>query len=117
MQRVGRKAFSPDRCVETWLVLVDESLASRARIHQDHADDFLRPALRIDPRLDASQRVPDQYIRSRYGAGLERGVQVVYHFREDLRQGRRIAETIRGSIERADVRRLRDDGLGLVPDR
>jgi hypothetical protein len=43
-------------------------------------------------------------------------VQVVYHLREDLRSGCRIAEAVAGSIEGADARFLRDHGLGLVPN-
>jgi hypothetical protein len=58
----------------------------------DHAHDLLGPALRVEPRLYAAQRVPHQHIRSRYGPGLEGRVQVVHHVGEDLRPGPGITE-------------------------
>ena len=116
MQHIGRVAFSPDRLIETRLILVDEPLSGRTGIDEDHAHDLLGPALRVKPRLHAAQRVPNQHIRSRYGPGVERRVQVLHHVGEDLRPGRRITEAIAGSVEGADARFLRDHGLGFVPD-
>ena len=74
-------------CIRAW----------RARVDEDHAHDLLGPALRVEPSLYAAQRVSHQYIRSRNGPGLERCVQVIHYLGEDLRPGRRIAETIAGS--------------------
>jgi len=61
------------------LILVDEPLSGRTGIDEDHADDLFGPALRVKARLDAAQRVSNQHIRSRYGPGVERRMQVVHH--------------------------------------
>jgi hypothetical protein len=47
---------------------------------------------------------------------MERLVKILYYFRDDLRLERRIAEPIRGSVESANPRLLRDYGLGFVPN-
>src|ERR1700728_760079 len=47
---------------------------------------------------------------------MERLVKILNYFGDDLRLGRRIAEPIRGSVESANPRLLRDYGLGFVPD-
>ena len=116
MQHVGRVAFFPGCLIETGLIFVNEPLCGQGSIDEDHARELLPPALRIDARLHAAQRMPDQHIRSGYGPGFERRVQVIDHFGKDLRPGRRITEAIRGAVEGADARLLRDHGLGLVPD-
>jgi hypothetical protein len=54
MQHVGRVAFFPGRLIEIPLIFVNESLAGRAGIDEDHAPNLLRPTLRIDPRLQAA---------------------------------------------------------------
>jgi hypothetical protein len=75
------------------------------------------PALRIEPRLDPAQRVPQEHIGPRYGRSLQRGVQVVHRVGQALKPRRWIAETEAGSVEGADAGLLRDHGLGLVPGR
>src|SRR6266853_5068313 len=117
MQQVSRQMVPPAHVVETRLSLVNEPLSGGTGIDEDHARDLLGPALRVKPRLHAAQRVPHQNIRSRYGPGLERRVQVIHHVGEDLWPWARVAEAIAGSIETADARVLRDRGLDLVPDR
>ncbi len=104
MQHIGRVAFSLAHLVGTRPILVDEPLSGRTGIDDDHADDLLGPALRVEARLDAAQGVSHQHIRSRDGSGVERRMQVVHHVGEDLRPGARITEAIAGSVSRRRVR-------------
>jgi hypothetical protein len=108
MKHIGRVAFSPDDLIEARLILVDEALSGQGGIDEDHAEDLLRPALRIEARLDTAQRMSNQHIWSRYGPCVERRMQIVHHVGEDLRPGPRITESIAGTVEGANATRTPD---------